>query len=439
MRGTSADEAPPLEFWGGASEYAMVGTTFRPQAIRAALPSALEPAESMSGGIVAFQCDQNSRLPAFGISYAWIDVKGHDTLEGAPGRFIVGGFGAGPIVGHLRQRWASISIVEAGSRIRSRGDVLTVAAQSQGGSNLRVAIGPTGRSMGPSSYHVHNVGLSKNGSITAMPVRAFNEFEEAEPLVVELDFEPTGGEAGLVPTSYLWAARPKNGLFVIGDTFVGSPVWEERARERIAAARLRSLVMSIDRGAILLNADGGVVDVNQPARRILGHGISLVRERLIVSVGQQGALERLIANALLPASQRDAYDPIAVERTFGRTPLLVQAISIADSDANTLDISPGSAAWALVLITDLDVPVIGSTKALELLGLTAAEARIAVAVGSGLSPRQAGQRLSVSENTARSALTLIYSKLMIKRQSELALVVARTSASNRSTVSAPSI
>uniref|UniRef100_UPI0035AD8611 helix-turn-helix transcriptional regulator n=1 Tax=Devosia sp. TaxID=1871048 RepID=UPI0035AD8611 len=62
---------------------------------------------------------------------------------------------------------------------------------------------------------------------------------------------------------------------------------------------------------------------------------------------------------------------------------------------------------------------------LELLGLTPAEARLASEVGNGLSPKQAATRLGITTNTARSTLQVIYEKLGIGKQSELARIVTR--------------
>ena len=63
--------------------------------------------------------------------------------------------------------------------------------------------------------------------------------------------------------------------------------------------------------------------------------------------------------------------------------------------------------------------------ALQLFGLTPAEARVAAAVGGGRSPRDAATALGLTLNTVRSALKIAFDKLGISRQSELARIVAR--------------
>jgi DNA-binding CsgD family transcriptional regulator len=80
----------------------------------------------------------------------------------------------------------------------------------------------------------------------------------------------------------------------------------------------------------------------------------------------------------------------------------------------------------LLLITDPlgDAPRDSQTM-LQLMGLTQAEARLASRIGHGLSPRDAGSELGITENSARSLLKDIFAKLDIQRQSQLAHLVTR--------------
>ena len=408
----------------------MVGVTFRPEAIRSALPPMLEPAESMSGGFVAINCTRNSRLPPFEIAHAWIDVKGYNTPEGAPGRYVIGGLATGAAASLFGSKLGSVRLLEAGASLTRTGGELVSETRHSAGSSHRVGTRRTSRSFGVSSYHVHYLGVAGDRSVRTMPLTVFNEFDEAEPITAEMALVGPSGTLGLVPTGFLWGARPRQATFVQHDSFTGASSWNQRARERAAGDRLLALVNCLDGGAVLLDADGLAVLVNDAARAILGDGISLAKDRLVVAVGQQEALDALVTSALSPATAPGSLEPIAVKRMFGRKPLLLQAVPIGPCHMHTLDISPGSVSLALILITDLDRPVRASTRELELLGLTPAEARVAAAVGSGLSPRQASQRLGISESTTRSALNLVYGKLMIGRQSELALIVARFSVGN---------
>ena len=110
-------------------------------------------------------------------------------------------------------------------------------------------------------------------------------------------------------------------------------------------------------------------------------------------------------------------EPIAVPRRDGM-PLLVHAMPLAADAA----LEPA----ALLLIADPERPHRGDAgRTLQLLGLTAAEARLAALVGAGQSPRESAKSLAITEGTARTTLKTVFGKLAISRQSELARLVAR--------------
>ena len=58
-----------------------------------------------------------------------------------------------------------------------------------------------------------------------------------------------------------------------------------------------------------------------------------------------------------------------------------------------------------------------------LFDLTPAEARLAAFVGSAMSPRDASKRLGISEETARTTLKRVFSKVGVSRQSELSALL----------------
>ena len=61
----------------------------------------------------------------------------------------------------------------------------------------------------------------------------------------------------------------------------------------------------------------------------------------------------------------------------------------------------------------------------DILGLTLGEARVAALVGSGVPPRDAAERLGITEETARTALKRVFSKTGVTRQSELAALLTK--------------
>ena len=61
----------------------------------------------------------------------------------------------------------------------------------------------------------------------------------------------------------------------------------------------------------------------------------------------------------------------------------------------------------------------------DIFDTTLGEARVAALVGSGLPPREAAQRLGISEETARTTLKRVFAKVGVSRQSELAALLSR--------------
>ncbi|WP_156465644.1 LuxR C-terminal-related transcriptional regulator [Methylobacterium sp. Leaf106] len=64
----------------------------------------------------------------------------------------------------------------------------------------------------------------------------------------------------------------------------------------------------------------------------------------------------------------------------------------------------------------------------EQLGLTRMQALVAMAIGRGSSPREAAELLAIREGTVRVHLEAIFGRLGLRRQSELAIIVARLDA-----------
>lgn len=68
---------------------------------------------------------------------------------------------------------------------------------------------------------------------------------------------------------------------------------------------------------------------------------------------------------------------------------------------------------------------VGLASLLRSVGLTPAEARLALLYGNGRTARRAAEELGISEHTARSTLKNVFGKLGVRKQSELARFIAR--------------
>ena len=158
--------------------------------------------------------------------------------------------------------------------------------------------------------------------------------------------------------------------------------------------------------------------MNTEAEVLLGDGLTEQRGKLFAArPADQTALERIIATAIDRGFGQFNLEPIAFDRVEGR-PLIAQAMPV---DGAVLR-RPA----AMILLSDPsgdhDTNI---GPALQLLGLTPAEARMAALVGTGRSPKEATERLEVTEQTAQTYLKIVYDKLAIARQTELARIVTR--------------
>jgi DNA-binding CsgD family transcriptional regulator len=216
-----------------------------------------------------------------------------------------------------------------------------------------------------------------------------------------------------------------------------------------------------------------------PIGREVVHRLDQLRPHLARSIRQsvRTALERMRATASaldlvgIPAAiVRPNGRPVAVNTTMhalGRTwikaafPRLTLANPIADAtlqaalartvgeggaDEQTIPIAANGASApsiihllplrgrvadvfapmaSVVILTPLERAAIPEATVLQgLFDFTPAESRLAHAIGSGDSPREAAEHLSISEETARTVLKRVFAKMGVSRQSDLIAMLA---------------
>ena len=125
-----------------------------------------------------------------------------------------------------------------------------------------------------------------------------------------------------------------------------------------------------------------------------------------------------------PSTHRGDERPILVPRRNGR-PFVVHVLPVDLTSGKTArPLSTG--ARTLVVVLDLAIqPDPDPSLIRDLLGLTLAEARVTALVGTGTPPREASERLGVTENTVRQTLKAVFTKTGVNRQTELALLLSR--------------
>lgn len=203
-----------------------------------------------------------------------------------------------------------------------------------------------------------------------------------------------------------------------------------RAMSRIASCAWRSgydgELRSFERvgcAALLLDRRGRICASNgvEP----YGDGLDVVGGCLRAArPDDQSRLRRFVAR--LVDSGADSADEAAmlrISRAINVRPLILDGIRRVDALR-----SLHSEAVAMVIITDLARPRRVPVLALgTVFGLTMTEARLAAAIGDGLSLRQAAASLRISEAHARQRLKRIFDKTGTSGQAQLAGVLGRLS------------
>lgn len=187
---------------------------------------------------------------------------------------------------------------------------------------------------------------------------------------------------------------------------------------------LTGVLANVNCGVAIVRRDGTVHLMNEVLERQLGDGLVVRKGRLCSSQAmQQQRLDQLIASAF--ARNVDAHNagPILLTRENAFKPLIVDIV--APSPRGTANSFFNSDRAVLLVIDPERNQQKSPARGLRNMGLAPAEARLAALVGSGLSPKEAAVQLGIREETARTALKRVYSKLNISRQSQLAQIVGQ--------------
>lgn len=206
-------------------------------------------------------------------------------------------------------------------------------------------------------------------SFAAMRQRGQRPFDEGHAAAIE-QLVPHMRRALMVEEALLGARSGEKTAWAIVDRLpVGAFVFDSRRR-----------LLHANTAASRMMADGLVID-SRPIRELLATGepcIALANGRRLAAVA-----------APLPEA----------ESLFG----------IASGRGRVL-----------VVVTDPSARTVPSAELLvQIYGLTAAEARVALLVGAGLAPKEAADQLGTAWNTVRAQLRAIYAKTYTSGQSAL--------------------
>lgn len=204
---------------------------------------------------------------------------------------------------------------------------------------------------------------------------------------------------------------------------------------------LEAVLHGLSAPVLLVTAEGRVLFMNSAAERLIR-----ASDGLLVEGGELRALlpndTKSLCTLIAGAAQTSAREgrksggTLRVSRPYAREPLDLLISPLPSRCDGWILKQPPVAA---VFVTDRSgVPVAEDSLLIRLHGLTAMEAKVAVAVSRGLSGKEICRELEISYNTLKTHLKHIYAKTRTKHQSDLvrllagSLQIVRTGESERS-------
>lgn len=207
----------------------------------------------------------------------------------------------------------------------------------------------------------------------------------------------------------------------LGDIVVAS-IADISERKRIAdkndlydnARRKVQVCQQLGMPAAVLRQDGHVVLTNQLFKELHSQFI-LRHDKVEVGDAMQNELFKQELASLDRRNEDEIVYSCPIPASHDCPPLIFHLLPMESSFGATFGI------LVVTMLGGIDAPSVNTAQ--RLFALTPAEARVAVQIGSGLSPRQVAEKLGISEGNVRTTLKHVFAKIGVSRQSELAVLL----------------
>lgn len=406
--------APPYHV--RSVDFMFVLTQFDPDAAQRSLPGSLRIHPAEVGFMGLYSAPTGWGITPYTAYFVAVPVVGHDSPDGSPGYVMVEGYysgRAGPIMHNAYNR----RLVPGYSR--QWNDGLDWFGEAGVGTTpfIRMRLRPEQpRPPTPLTAGVHHyLGEAQDGSINIYSVAYSGQF--APVADVEIEFEPQASPMlqSLKPLSTPYASVISEAPLTFSPPRPITTSTVDMAAES-ARMTLLDVLARLGRPAALVARSGRVVFANAEAGEMLAGALHNGRLHAWQR-SDQSKLDRAV-DITASSTPVNLAEPVALSAPHLDRVILAQALPVSAALLG----EPGA---LLLFIDPSGKSSADPTGALELLGLTRSEARIAGLIGLGRSPKEAAAELGLTANTVRSSLKLSFDKLGINRQSELARVVAR--------------
>lgn len=183
----------------------------------------------------------------------------------------------------------------------------------------------------------------------------------------------------------------------------------------------RLILDKLDRGVVLIDALGRIVDANTLAVRVLkaGDGIMLRAGRFAFADAElDDRLSRMIAQRRPTAVEQPTAIAAQVRRSGGASYRIIVSPVPADADEREV-------AFFAVIYTPNEQREISVAVLRDLYDLTPAQARVARSLYAGRSVEETAAALDLSLNTVRTHLKQIFTRCEVQSQAELLHLLAQ--------------
>ncbi len=172
-----------------------------------------------------------------------------------------------------------------------------------------------------------------------------------------------------------------------------------------------------ERAAILLDRRGSAVRANAAAERLIGEDLGISAGRIFCQDAEANEQLAGAIKTLLWSQTTSTVPPVVLPKRSGGK-LVIYPMRLPG-----LTSSPLSAFHGILVISDTDAPYAAATATFsEVFDLTAAEARLAVAIATGKDLNSFSVERRLSKETVRNQLKSIFLKTGTNRQAQLAVM-----------------
>jgi DNA-binding CsgD family transcriptional regulator len=401
--------SPPYHLHGVSMIYVLC--RFDPEAARRIVHPELQLCDPCLGLIGIFSTEAAWGLGGYSACIYGLQVQGHDSPDGYPANFVHCGFVTGRAVQayktHFNRRMRPGFVT-----LRREGDqYFAEAGEAEGRPAIRVRARHTDQ-VGPELTGINYYVGDMPGGATLFSVGYNARYRDIDDVHIEITDDAPETIAALKPLEVIWPMR------IDGMSMTYSPPRSiseptPMVPQDTLRASVFELLSAMGRPAAIVTQSGRIAYSNSLAQNL----VSGDNRRALASPTWARRSVELLNDEAVGAESNARLRPIPIDLPDGRrvfVQLLPMHAGVTDEPS------------VLMLLTDPETA--GGrdpTNLLLMLGLTAAEARVAARVGRGMSPGDAAVELGISVNTAREALQVVFEKLGIRRQAQLAQVVTR--------------